>query len=443
MSLFAGIHRGDNVRFDLCTKHVRFARRICEGPAWSARCQHVAGFGLGEFPRHAHHGTRVRVWGQQTEDGMSFTSWGDALCFCDIMPDTGGDVQVFIPLLDPMCFGGSSREVPFIVGIELYQVQCLMGEIECPKRLMSNVDHDDVYEIRFVLDGQGVMRHDGLVQRIETGDAIVCKHGTVEFYAGMDEGEPPDARGMLWSLATFVVYIPIALMDMNTAEPREFYDFVLKNMSEFARERLWGLDRWHRVKLSQLLSGEESSDVLMSLLGGLKSVELSPHMIPQRVFMSYDENMDVSDSVVDAFPTVKRTLTDASTYMLPNQTNRLALLFDPFANTPIPFVFGVEIFEPGHRTKPHVHEQAYEVFFILSGEGEGFCGDKRFSVAPGDIVAFHPGNIHGIDNGPNERMYCIEIMIPDENFAEFVRSGSAKSLEQDDLCILIRVGCGG
>jgi quercetin dioxygenase-like cupin family protein len=431
------------VRFDLRTQHVRFAERKWTDHCWNA---HVSRLKFRQFPRQAHSGDRVRACGQKVEDGMSFTSWGDALCFCNSSPGTSGedrDVRVFIPLLDPMCFGGSSREVPFITGIELYRVQGLMGQVECPKRLLSSKTHDDVYEIRFVLDGQGVMRHDGLVQRIETGDAIVFKHGCVEFDGDVYLGEPPGASGMSWSLATFVVYIPMALVDMNIAENHESYDLLLNSVREFANERVWGQDRRQNIQLSQMLSGEESSDVLMSLLGGLKSVELSPHMIPQRVLMSYDENIDIApgDGGGD-FPTVKRTLTDASTYMLPNQTNRLALLFDPFANTPIPFVFGVEIFEPGHRTKPHVHDHAYEVFFILSGQGEGFCGDKRFSVVPGDIVAFHPGNIHGIDNGPNDRMYCIEIMIPDENFAEFVRSGSTDSLELDDLCILIRVGCG-
>lgn len=31
------------------------------------------------------------------------------------------------------------------------------------------------------------------------------------------------------------------------------------------------------------------------------------------------------------------------------------------------FTFGVEIFEPGHKTTPHVHQQAHELFFILAG----------------------------------------------------------------------------
>jgi gentisate 1,2-dioxygenase len=134
-------------------------------------------------------------------------------------------------------------------------------------------------------------------------------------------------------------------------------------------------------------------------------------------------------------------LSDVSTFMLPDQTNRLALMFDPLSQIPFPFVFGVEIFEPGHRTNPHVHSSAYELFFILSGEGEGFCNNERFPVRPGDIIVFHPGSTHGIDNGKEERMYCVEIMLPDQNFAEFVRAGQLKDLHLDDLCILARIGC--
>jgi hypothetical protein len=40
-----------------------------------------------------------------------------------------------------------------------------------------------------------------------------------------------------------------------------------------------------------------------------------------------------------------------------------------------------------------------------------------------------------------QRMYCIEVMLPDEDFAEFVRKGSIDSLGVDDLCILTRIGC--
>ena len=34
----------------------------------------------------------------------------------------------------------------------------------------------------------------------------------------------------------------------------------------------------------------------------------------------------------------------------------------------VPFTFGVEVFEPGHVTKPHSHSVAHEMFLILAGD---------------------------------------------------------------------------
>ena len=53
-------------------------------------------------------------------------------------------------------------------------------------------------------------------------------------------------------------------------------------------------------------------------------------------------------------------------FRLPNQTNRLALIMDPLTDR-VPFTFGIEIFERGHKTTPHVHPTSQELFFILAG----------------------------------------------------------------------------
>ncbi|EIE19970.1 RmlC-like cupin, partial [Coccomyxa subellipsoidea C-169] len=134
---------------------------------------------------------------------------------------------------------------------------------------------------------------------------------------------------------------------------------------------------------------------------------------------------------------------DLAAYRLPNQTNRLALVFDPMADG-VPFTFGLEIFEPGHKTAPHTHPSSQELFFILAGDGEGFCDGQRFPVAAGDAVAFPPRSLHGIDVSPSGRMYCLELMQPNDMFAEFVKAGQPLGgLADDDLCVLAALGCGG
>ena len=138
---------------------------------------------------------------------------------------------------------------------------------------------------------------------------------------------------------------------------------------------------------------------------------------------------------------VRKTLAELSAFQLPNQTNRLALMFDPMDNE-VPFTFGVEIFENGHKTNPHTHAVSHELFFILAGEGTGFCDNERFPVTAGDVVVFPPTSLHGIDNSESSKMYCLELMLPNDMFAEFVRQGQpAGKLRAEDMCILLAQGC--
>lgn len=138
---------------------------------------------------------------------------------------------------------------------------------------------------------------------------------------------------------------------------------------------------------------------------------------------------------------MKKTLSELNAFQLPNQTNRLALMFDP-TDHEVPFTFGVEIFEQGHNTTPHTHAVSHELFFILAGEGTGFCDSERFAVKAGDVVVFPPTSLHGIDNGPDSKMYCLELMLPNDMFAEFVKQGQpAGALSNDDMCIMVAQGC--
>ena len=128
---------------------------------------------------------------------------------------------------------------------------------------------------------------------------------------------------------------------------------------------------------------------------------------------------------------------------LPGQGNRLALVFDPVSHG-LPFTFGVEIFPPGHVTPLHVHSSAHELFFILDGRGVVHCEGEEAEVGAGDLVIFPPGARHGIDNRAapgGDRLYCLELMAPNEMFAELVRGGDEIGLDVEDLCALLAVGC--
>ena len=130
----------------------------------------------------------------------------------------------------------------------------------------------------------------------------------------------------------------------------------------------------------------------------------------------------------------KRAVSEAATWQLPNQTNRLALLFGPHAAPGLAISFGLEIFEPGHITPRHIHSSAHELFFVLAGEGLGVVGGREgqrmlqqqqqqgqqqqskghefhVRLKPGDVAVFPPGVVHALDNPYAERLYCLQVRV--------------------------------
>ena len=280
-----------------------------------------------------------------------------------------------------------------------------------------------------------------------TGGAAECRAD--DHPAASSAAAPPS-----WSLAKLVVCLPRSLVDLAEAGLEADHEEVDNDAI-----RSFISQRWAGERAQEGLRGEVVAEVLAGaqhvarrsssgappelLVSVLNWLDAAAHAVAG-VFASRDGSGSDSGSGGEGSspPTLKRTLRDLRTFQLPNQTNRLALVFDPMARTPVPFVFGVEIFEPGHRTEPHVHPSAHEAFFILAGEGEAFCEGERFPVGAGDVVVFRPGCTHGIDNTGESRVYCLEMMLPNENFAELVRAGKATGrLQDDDLCVLAKVGC--
>lgn len=160
--------------------------------------------------------------------------------------------------------------------------------------------------------------------------------------------------------------------------------------------------------------------------------------------------------------TLKRALSEVGAFRLPQQTNRLALLFGPHSSPAVCCSFGVEVFDPGHVTPLHIHNTAHELFFVLGGRGEAvFTTNSRSNgssnssngssssssqhavnehssssssssrvervvMRAGDVACFPPGVVHGVDNpSSSSELYCLQMMLPNEAFVEWVRSGEA------------------
>lgn len=119
----------------------------------------------------------------------------------------------------------------------------------------------------------------------------------------------------------------------------------------------------------------------------------------------------------------------------PTDTNRIVLLFDPTV-TDSSLTVCVEIFDPGGSTPYHRHHHADEMFFILKGEGRILCDGKEILLRSGDSILVRPQGMHELQNTGTERLYLLSVMVPNEDFAELVRSGVPAELDAEDLAVL-------
>jgi mannose-6-phosphate isomerase-like protein (cupin superfamily) len=135
---------------------------------------------------------------------------------------------------------------------------------------------------------------------------------------------------------------------------------------------------------------------------------------------------------------VTKSAKDYQAYRIsPQATNRLAIVFDPpVADSSLTFC--VEIFDEGGRTPPNRHQFAVEMFFILKGEGLASCDGKTVPIRAGDSLLVPPTGIHEIRNTGKGRLYALCFMVPNEDFAELIRSGVPVELDEEDLRVLTR-----
>ncbi len=121
----------------------------------------------------------------------------------------------------------------------------------------------------------------------------------------------------------------------------------------------------------------------------------------------------------------------------PHDSNRLAIVFDP-AIADASVTFCVEIFDPGGKTPPNRHQIAVEMFFVLKGEGLALCDGKAVPIKTGDSLLVPPTGTHQIRNTGLGRLYTLCFMVPNEDFAELIRSGIPVELDEEDLAVLGR-----
>jgi mannose-6-phosphate isomerase-like protein (cupin superfamily) len=118
----------------------------------------------------------------------------------------------------------------------------------------------------------------------------------------------------------------------------------------------------------------------------------------------------------------------------PGDTNWFACLLDP--SDGVSFTLVVEIFAPGGATPPNTHSRAAEAFVVLRGEGEARVGGETIPLRSGSVLAVPPGTEHVIANTGTGRLYCLTLMVPDEDFAALIRNGTPVTLDAEDRAVL-------
>ncbi|MGL5080071.1 MAG: cupin domain-containing protein [Microcoleaceae cyanobacterium] len=135
---------------------------------------------------------------------------------------------------------------------------------------------------------------------------------------------------------------------------------------------------------------------------------------------------------------VVKSLRDYQAYQInPDDRNRLAIVFDPTAAN-ASLTVCVEIFEAGATVPFHQHRVAVEMFFILKGEAIAVCDGKAVKLQTGDSILVPPQGIHSLENIGSTRLYALCIMVPNEDFIELIRNGTAVKLDEEDLRVLSR-----
>jgi nicotinamidase-related amidase/mannose-6-phosphate isomerase-like protein (cupin superfamily) len=96
----------------------------------------------------------------------------------------------------------------------------------------------------------------------------------------------------------------------------------------------------------------------------------------------------------------------------------------------------LEIWEPGGAQPPNSHPRSVETFLFLRGSGRAYCDQTVVEVAAGQLLVLPPRSVHRIEAGPDEKLYAITTMVPDEGFAALVLAGEAAPLDDDERAVL-------
>ena len=80
---------------------------------------------------------------------------------------------------------------------------------------------------------------------------------------------------------------------------------------------------------------------------------------------------------------------------------------------------GLTIIDPSSQSNPHRHEEAEEVFYVISGEGRIRVGESVFDVFPGSCVFAPPNQEHQLINTGSEILKIVATTSPAPPMEQF------------------------
>ncbi len=80
------------------------------------------------------------------------------------------------------------------------------------------------------------------------------------------------------------------------------------------------------------------------------------------------------------------------------------------------FFCDVYCLEPGQEQKPHGHEDADKIYYVLDGRGTFLVGDEERELGTNQILLAPAGSQHGVRNTSAARLTLLVFMSPNPNF---------------------------
>ena len=80
------------------------------------------------------------------------------------------------------------------------------------------------------------------------------------------------------------------------------------------------------------------------------------------------------------------------------------------------FFCDVYCLEPGQAQKPHAHDDADKIYYVLDGHGTFLVGTEERELGPHQIVLAPAGSPHGVHNTSEARLTLLVFMSPNPNF---------------------------